>query len=284
MSGYSIICDVEKCTGCFACFLACKDEHVGNDHGKYAASASEGQHWINIKEIEYGTDSKVKVDYIPLMCQHCETPACAAGAPEGAVYARPDGIVIIDPEKAKGAKSIVKNCPYGAVFWNETLELPQKCTLCAHMLDGGEKTTRCAECCPTGALVIGDLDDPESDIAKLSARFRLAESLEMYKPQFNTAPRMRYHALPKPFIAGELAFSDLPGEPPSGLCITLTRDETGETYETVTDAVGDFCFKFLAANAKFTLRIDVRGYDIQELAVNTAAARNLGVILLQKNQ
>ena len=65
MSRFSIICDVEKCTGCYACFLACKDEYVGNSHGAFSAPASEGQQWINIREIEYGSGDKVKVDYIP---------------------------------------------------------------------------------------------------------------------------------------------------------------------------------------------------------------------------
>lgn len=282
MPKYRMLCDVEKCTGCFACFLACKDEHVGNGHGKYAASAAEGQQWINLKEIEYGTGDKVKIDYIPLLCQHCENPACAGGAPDGAVYTRQDGAVIIDPEKAKGVKSIVKNCPYGVVFWNEALELPQKCTLCAHMLDSGANTTRCAECCPTGALVFGDLDDPESEIAKLTMRY--GENLNVYKPQFGTAPRVLYHALPKPFIAGEAAFSDRPGEPACNVRVSLTCIRTGKVYEAVTDAVGDFCFKRLDAGEKFTLRFDSPGYSLEECEVNTNAARNLGLIELKKNE
>jgi Fe-S-cluster-containing dehydrogenase component len=77
----------------------------------------------------------------------------------------PDGIVIIDPVKAKGQKAIVNSCPYRVIFWNAELEIPQKCTLCAHRLDEGEKQPRCVEACPTGALVFGDLDDPGSEIA-----------------------------------------------------------------------------------------------------------------------
>ena len=280
MARYALICDVEKCTGCFACFLACKDEHVGNDHGSCAAPASEGQRWIDVKEIEYGSGDKVKVDYIPLPCQHCQTPACAVGAPDGAVYTRKDGVVILDPEKARGAKSIADNCPYGAVYWNAELGLPQKCTLCAHMIDRGEKTTRCAECCPTGALVFGDLDDPGSDISKLAAA--LGERLEVYKPQFGTGPLIKYHALPKPFIAGEIAFCDKPGEPAVGLSIALICDSTGESWQAVTDAMGDFIFKRLRSGSNYTMRISAPGYAALERGVRVNTAVNLGTIILEK--
>ena len=277
---YALLCDVEKCTGCYACFLACKDEHVGNDHGSYAAPASEGQKWIDVKEIEYGTGDKVKVDYIPVMCQHCSAPACAKDAPEGAVYTRQDGIVLIDPQKAKGAKIIVDNCPYGAVYWNDELELPQKCTLCAHMLDSGAGTTRCVECCPTGALVIGDIDNPESDVSKLSAR--LGGCLESYKPMFGTHPQVKYCALPKPFIAGELAFSDRIDEPASGIHIKLISMNFGKTRETVTDAFGDFIFKRLQSGGEYTLRINTPGYLKVENRIRLNAAQNLGTIMLSK--
>ena len=280
MSRYALLCDVEKCTGCFACFLACKDEHVGNCHGSYAAPACEGQKWIDVKEIEYGIGDKVKVDYIPIMCQHCSMPACSKDAPVGAVYTRQDGIVLVDPEKAKGAKSIVSNCPYGAVYWNEELELPQKCTLCAHMIDNGAGTTRCVECCPTGALVFGDIENPDSEIFKLCAR--LGENLEVYKPQFGTQPQVKYHAIPKPFIAGELAFSDREGEPACGIHITLTCGNTSESHEIVTDYLGDFIFKHLESGNVYALRIETPGYARIEREVRTNVAQNLGTITLQK--
>ncbi|MCL1828555.1 MAG: carboxypeptidase regulatory-like domain-containing protein [Oscillospiraceae bacterium] len=280
MAEYGLICDVEKCTGCCACFLACKDEHVGNDRGICAAPASEGQQWINIREVEYGTGDKVRLECIPLLCQHCKNPACASGAPAGAVYTRPDGIVIIDPEKAKGAKSIVKNCPYGVVFWNEALNLPQKCTLCAHMISEGAKTTRCVECCPTGALVFGDMSDKNSEISKLAAR--LGERLETYKPQFGTDPRVRYHALPKPFIAGEIAFEDRPGEPACGVGVSLVCKKTGKKRETVTDALGDFRFDRLPAEAVFTLSVEATGYVPAQTEVRLGPAKNLGTVILRK--
>ena len=280
MTHYALYVDIEKCNGCHACFLSCKDEHVGNNHLPVAAAQPEGQQWLRVQEVEYGAGDKVKVDYIPITCQHCENPICGTNAPEGAVYTRPDGIVIIDPEKAKGAKSIVKNCPYGVVFWNEEEDLPQKCTLCAHLLDSGEKTTRCADCCPTGALVFGDLGDPNSEISMLAAE--KAGRLEVYKPGFGTKPGVKYLNLPKPFVAGELVYADDPGEPASGVDVELTCLDNGKVRQGVTDFFGDFEFKGLDNNAEYLLAVQAPGYKPVESHFRSNAAKNLGAVKLEK--
>ncbi len=180
MARYGLIIDVDKCSGCYNCFVACKDEHCGNDHLPVAASQPEmGHYWMNIVEKERGQYPKVKVASIPVTCMQCAEAPClaaaaAAGAP-GAVYRRDDGIVIIDPVKAKGHKALVEACPYGVIFWNEAAGLPQKCTLCAHLLDAGWKEPRCVEACPTGALIFGDLDDSATEIAEATAAGGLEE-------------------------------------------------------------------------------------------------------------
>ncbi len=69
-----------------------------------------------------------------------------------AVYKRKDGLVLIDPKKAKGRKEIVDSCPYGVIYWNDQQGIPQKCTGCAHLIDDGWTETRCTQVCPTGAL------------------------------------------------------------------------------------------------------------------------------------
>jgi len=178
---------------------------------------------MRIEEVEYGAGTKVKVDYIPIPCQHCENAPCIQPNNQGAVYRRPDGIVLIDPAKAKGRKEIVDLCPYGAIYWNEELKLAQKCTLCAHMIDKGEKTTRCAESCPTQALLFGDLDDPKSPISIMLAE--KAGKVESYKPEYGAKPAMKYVALPKPFIAGEVLLADKPGETAIGAKVTLQAKE-----------------------------------------------------------
>lgn len=277
MARYGIAVNIERCDGCYSCMLACKDEHVGNDRRPYAAAQPEMQKWLDVKEIEYGTGTKVKIDYIPIMCQHCKNPSCAKNAPEGAVYTREDGIVIIDPEKAKGCQDIAKNCPYGVVFWNEAEQLPQKCTMCAHLLDAGEKKPRCVSCCPSNALVFGDLDDPNSEISRFLAE---SDEIEDYKPEFGTLPTVQYRRLPKPFICGSIVLEDQPGECPGGVKVTLCGDDGCREVET--DFFGDFEFRALKRNVSYTVKIAVEGYQPYEAKVRTNAAKNLGDIILKK--
>ena len=120
---YGFVFNIERCNGCYSCFLACKDEHTGNCHKPICAPTCEGVNLMKLNEIEYGTGSKVKVDYVNTICQQCANPACMKKYPDQ-VYKRPDGIVIIDPEKAKGNRDMVNACPYGAIFWNEKEQLP----------------------------------------------------------------------------------------------------------------------------------------------------------------
>ncbi len=279
MARYAIAVDIDKCTGCHACFLACKDEYVGNDYLPISVAQPESRHkWLRIREIEHGTGSKVKVDYMPIACQHCEEAPCMLAGPVGAVYRRPDGIVIIDPEKAKGCKEIVSACPYDAIFWNQEKSLPQKCTLCAHMLDGGEKTVRCTEACPTGALVFGDLDDASSAIVTLLAA--KAERVETFKPEFAAKPLTKYIGLPRPFIAGEVLLSDKQGECLRGAKVTLHAKEEKKILATETDFFGDFEFKGLSRDTDYMLRVEYHGYLAKELTVRTNASQNVGELVL----
>ncbi len=209
MTRFGMLIDITKCNGCFNCFLSCRDEYYGNDYTPYsAAQPLNGQFWMQVKEVERGSYPKPKLSYIPTPCMQCQDAPCLDAATDGAVYRREDGIVIIDPEKAKGQEGIAKACPYRVIFWNKELELPQKCTFCAHRLDEGVKLPRCVEACPTGALTFGDLDDPASDIAKLAADL----DTEVLLPEYETQPNVLYYGVPKRFIAGEVVLADQPGE------------------------------------------------------------------------
>ena len=138
MKKWSMIIDIEKCEDCNNCFLACKDEHVDNDWQGYSLSQPRhGHRWMNILRKERGQYPLMDVAYRPTPCMHCDDAPCVKVAEDGSVYKRDDGIVIIDPEKAAGRKDIIKSCPYGAVWWNEEKNIPQKCTMCAHLLDEG---------------------------------------------------------------------------------------------------------------------------------------------------
>ncbi len=282
MARYGIAIDITKCTGCHNCFIACKDEFAGNDYLPLsAAQPKDGQDWLRVQEVEQGTDAKIKVDYIPIMCQHCGDAPCMKKGPEGAVYRRNDGIVIIDPVKSKGHKEIVNSCPYRAIIWNEESQLPQKCTMCAHMLDNGEMTTRCVESCPNGALVFGDLDDKNSEVSKLLAE--KAAKVEDFKPELGTEPNIKYIDLPKFFIAGEVMLADKPRECVKGAKVTLrAADGIGSVMETTTDFFGDFEFKGLGKNREYILKAEVAGYKPAEIAVRTNASKNIGEIVLEK--
>jgi len=279
MARYGMICDVEKCDGCYACFLSCKDEYVGNDYPPLSSAQAEGQDWIRVKEIEYGSGDKIKVDYIPIMCQHCAEPACAKAGPVGAVYERPDGVVIIDPLKARGAKEIVNACPYRCISWNEALNLPQKCTMCMHMIEAGEKSPRCVECCPTEALVFGDLDDPESRISKLIAEKK--DRLEVLHPEFGTGPSVKYLRLPKPFIAGDVYFSDT-DDCAAGISVVLKCLETGLQRAAETNFLGSFEFRDVNENGEYELTVTAEGYQPMVVSARVKGGKNFGELALKK--
>ena len=140
MTRYALLIDITRCIGCNVCTIACKDQFVENDWPPYsAAQPDSGQLWISVTEKESGkaVDASTKVKYIADPCMLCDKPPCLTAAKNGAAYKRPDGIVLFDLEKSKGQKQIVDACPYGKVFWNDQLQIPQKCTLCAHRLDNG---------------------------------------------------------------------------------------------------------------------------------------------------
>jgi Fe-S-cluster-containing dehydrogenase component len=276
MARYGMVININKCTGCYNCFLTCRDEFAGNEYPGYAAAQPmTGMNWMKVIEKERGQYPKVKVAYTPVTCMHCENAGCIKVARNGAVYRRPDGIVIIDPDKARGQQQIVTGCPYRVIEWNEEKQLPQKCILCAHMLDKGEKVPRCVESCPTGALVFGDLDDPGSEIAKLTA----SGQTEAMHPEYNMHEKVRYISLPRKFIAGTVIYGDI-DEVASGVTAKLLAD--GIVKETKTNGFGDFEFEGLPDNTTYTLKIEADGYKPKSIKTKTQKDTYLGEIVLRK--
>jgi Fe-S-cluster-containing dehydrogenase component len=272
-----MLIDIKKCNGCYSCFLACRDEYCGNDYPGYsAAQPLSGQFWIHVQEIERGEYPKPKIAYIPKPCLHCEAAPCLNAGKDGAIYRRPDGIVMIDPVKAKGQEAIAKACPYRVIYWNAELQIPQKCTLCAHRLDDGEKLPRCVESCPTGAMVFGDLDDPKSEIAQLAASL----PVEDLHPEFGTKPLVRYVGIPQRFVAGEVVFADKEGECAEGVRVTLTGG--GLSLAAATDLFGDFEFEGLKQNEKYQVKVAAAGYKDRSLELVTRKDINLGEIVLER--
>lgn len=272
----AMLIDVTRCSGCHNCFLSCRDEHYGNDYPGYSAPQPLfGQHWMQVKEIERGKYPRPRVDYIPVPCQHCQDAPCIDAAKDGAVYRREDGIVIIDPVKAKGQDQIVASCPYRVVYWNADLEIPQKCGMCAQRLDAGDKQPRCVESCPTGAMVFGDLDDPQSEIS-----LRLNEvSPEAFHPEFGTRPLVCYHGLPGRMVAGEVV---LDGADACAEGVKVTLEGGGEKCETATGIFGDFAFEKLPQGVAYQVTVAHEGYAPRTIAVKTHTDVDLGEVVLTK--
>ncbi|MBN2060348.1 MAG: carboxypeptidase regulatory-like domain-containing protein [Deltaproteobacteria bacterium] len=270
-----MVIDVDKCVGCHSCFLSCRDEFCGNDFPSYSASQPyKGHFWMRVLDEEQGKFPKVKLSYIPIPCLHCKDAPCVAASKDNAVYKRPDGIVIIDPEKAVGQKQIVRACPYGVIFWNEEKNIPQKCTLCAHLLDQGWKEPRCVEACPTGALTFGNLEDPESNVSKLIA----SDKVEQLHPEYGLKTNVMYMNLPKRFIAGEVVLGDNMGECAENVSVALKGNNT--EIDIVTDNYGDFEFEGLESDKEYHIKIEHRGYKPWAVNVKTGTDVNLGEIVL----
>src|SRR5262245_61028230 len=113
MKKWNLVIDVAECTNCNNCTLATMDEYVANEWpGVSAPMPRLGHRWIDIKQKERGQAPMVDIAYVPTTCNHCDNAPCLkAGGADGAVRKRADGIVIIDPVKAKGRKDLVESCP-----------------------------------------------------------------------------------------------------------------------------------------------------------------------------
>jgi tetrathionate reductase subunit B len=293
------IIDVRKCSGCYSCQLVCKDEHCGNDWTPYARPQLDtGQFWGKLNEYVRGSLPQVKISYVFVPCQHCVDAPCIAVCPvKDALYSRDDGLVIIDPKRCTGCKNCIDACPYQAIYFNSALNIAQKCTGCAHLLDRGWKEPRCVEACPTRALVFGDLDDPGSEVARLVA----SGKTEVLRPEYEMADKVTYIGLPKRFVAGTVVFGDTDG---CGEGAEITLRATGgllpagaaqsadglqsvdgasggtATRIVLADNYGDFEFEGLPSDETFTLKVEAAGYESRELFATTAADVYLGEIVL----
>ena len=277
MAKYGMIIDITRCVACYCCFIACKDEYWDNDYPPYsAAQPRHDQFWMNLVKKEGGTCPHIKVAYMSILCSHCDDASCIKAAKDGAVYKRPDGIVIIDPQKAAGQKQIVDACPYHVIFWNEEKQLPQNCTFCVHLLEEG-KIPKCVQVCPNQALIFGDLDDPESEVSKLLK----SGKAEAFHPEFNTKPNTYYiglYKITKCFIAGSVVFGDV-DECAEGVTATLTAN--GKSVKTTTNNYGNFEFEGLDAG-KYSVKFECTGYALKTIDIDLKTDSYLGEIILSK--
>jgi len=269
--------------------MACKDEHCGHDSALSAAQPMMGQKWIDVREWERGDSSRrVKTASVPTLCAHCKDPACMKAAKDGAVYKREGGVVIIDPEKSKGQKQIADACPIGVVYWNEELEIPQKCTMCAELLEDPEYLSylgdrslvkpRCVEACPNKALIFGDLDDPNSEISKLIA----SEKNTPLPGLEDEKTLVKWLNVPTVYLAGTVYQPKELDEVLPGAVVKLTCRETGETWQTESNYFGDWEVEWLPKNKNIEIVIEAKGYKPVTYSAFTDADHYVDMTYLAK--
>lgn len=273
MSKKIFIIDIGKCNGCHACQVVCKDEHVGNDWTPIAKSQPDtGQFWLKLTQRVRGTVPKVKVAYRPHLCMHCDDAPCMEACPvEGAIYKREDGLVIVDPVQCSGCRNCVDVCPYDIIYFNEELNIAQKCTGCAHLLDDGWEVPRCVDACPTEAMRFMDEKEASEIIA----------DAQVWKPELKDAlnPRLYYVNLPGRFIAGTV-YDPVDKEVIINAECTLTEVDSKEIFCVKTNNYGDFWFEGLT-ESKFDLQIRKDGIVESFTGLDTAKKDiNLGDIPL----
>jgi Fe-S-cluster-containing dehydrogenase component len=222
-----------------------------------------------MNEFVRGTVPKVKMHYQPVLCMHCDKAPCVEACPiENAIYKRDDGLVIIDPTKCNGCKNCVNVCPYNALYFNEDLNIAQKCTGCAHLLDNGWKVPRCVDACPTEALKFGE----ESELRDLIKKG------ESPRPEFGTRPRLYYLNMPSRFVAG-MVYDPAEEEVVIDAVCTLSDVKNGDKFTIKTDSFGDFWFEGLEVS-EFSLKI-VKDEKAKTIGpINTEKDVNLGDIPL----
>ena len=206
-----MVIDYKYCVGCNACTIACRVENnipkgnwwnrVFTDGGANVASAA-GHHPVN------GEAGTLRMDFVPVACQHCDNPACVKVCPVGATFKDPEtGVVRQDYEKCIGCRMCMAACPYTGVRnfnWEEPKyyvghamgdsavpehqkHVVEKCTMCWHRIAKGLQPT-CIEHCTAKIRYFGDFNDPESEVSKLIATHEYKTLL----PEKGTNPSVYY--------------------------------------------------------------------------------------------
>ena len=177
MTQHAFVIDQRRCIGCHACTVACKIEH-GVELGVFRT-------WV--KYVERGEFPQTRRHFAVLRWNHCTEAPCVEVCPVTALYRREDGIVDFDPERCIGCKACMNACPYDALYIDPSSHTAAKCNFCAHRVELDLKPS-CEVVCPVGAIISGDVEDPDSEVSRLLG---VAPSA-VRSPEQGTGPNVYY--------------------------------------------------------------------------------------------
>ncbi len=222
MPEWAMVIDLDRCTGCEACVVACGAENNLPIRGEEQCAKGRAQSWIRVERYLDGEFPDVRARFMPVMCQQCDDAPCEPVCPVYATYHNPEGLNVQVYNRCIGTRFCANNCPYSARSfnfyaprWEEPLDrqlnpdvtirpggVMEKCTFCLHRIKKAEGTAQdegralrdgelqpaCAQACPADAIVFGDRSDPESRVSVLSRDSRASLLLE----ELGTRPRVTY--------------------------------------------------------------------------------------------
>lgn len=171
------VIDQTRCIGCHACTTACKSEN------EVPVSVTR----TYVKSVDIGIFPQARRAFQVTRCNQCDDAPCVTACPTSAMFRRADGIVDFDKSACIGCKACIAACPYDAIFINPEDHSAEKCNFCAHRLDVGLEPS-CVVVCPTEAIIVGDLHDPNSRVAQIIER----EPVNVRRPEKETRPKLFY--------------------------------------------------------------------------------------------